>query len=481
MPELRLQDIDLISREIREQEINFSHLLEDLIDHVCCDVENEMQKGLTFSQAYSQIKGKMGPGRIKEIQQETLYAVDTKYRKMKKTMKISGIAATVMLGFAAIFKILHLPLAGILLALGALGLAFVFMPSALGVLWKETKSSKKIFLFISAFFAAAFYIMGMLFKVQHWPGAALMITLAVFSAGFLFIPSLLVSKLNDQEKKRKRPVYILGAAAFICYIAGFLFKINHWPAAGLLILTGSLLLAAVVFPWYTYITWKEEANVSERFIFMTVAALFFVIPVALVNMNIEKSYDEDFYLHQDHQQALFNHKYREAKAFLNQYADSSAFPLMKQLHSETDVVLQLINNIEKSMVGASEGQPGYPVADPMQVKDTENGQVIRYRLLRRPFMKEPVNDFLLPGTQSRRALDEALAGYKKFIAGLVQENDLQKLNQLLSSSTFIGEVTSGEGQLSLMSGLHSLELTKNSLLTVESYIFKKITARRESI
>ena len=80
MPELSLQHIDQISRDIRKPGDHFSHLLEDLIDHVCCDVENEMQKGLNFSEAYQQVKKKMGSRRLKEIQEETLYAVDTKYR-----------------------------------------------------------------------------------------------------------------------------------------------------------------------------------------------------------------------------------------------------------------------------------------------------------------------------------------------------------------------------------------------------------------
>ena len=72
-------------------------------------------------------------------------------------MKISGIAGTVLLGFGALFKIQHWPLAGTMTTLGAVTLALVFMPSALGVLWKETHSRKRLFLFISAFLA------GMLF------------------------------------------------------------------------------------------------------------------------------------------------------------------------------------------------------------------------------------------------------------------------------------------------------------------------------
>ena len=60
MPELTLHHIEQISRDIRKQEIVFSHLLEDLIDHVCCDVEQEMQSGLNFTEAYQGVKQKMG-------------------------------------------------------------------------------------------------------------------------------------------------------------------------------------------------------------------------------------------------------------------------------------------------------------------------------------------------------------------------------------------------------------------------------------
>src|SRR5674476_606219 len=203
MPELSLQHIDQISRDITRQEITFSHLLEELIDHVCCDVEDEMQSGLNFSEAYQRVKQKMGSRRLKEIQEETLYAVDTKYRYMKNAMKISGVAGTILFGFAAMFKIQHWPGAGIMMTLGALILVFVFLPSALSVLWKETHNRKKLFMFISAFLTGACFIVGTLFKIQHWPGAGYILTLGTLSGLLLFIPSLLVDRLNDQENKTK--------------------------------------------------------------------------------------------------------------------------------------------------------------------------------------------------------------------------------------------------------------------------------------
>src|SRR5512136_727444 len=163
MPELSLQNIDRITHDVRRQQIVFSCLADELIDHICCDVESEMDGGLTFLEAYTKVRQKIGKRRLKEIQEETLYAIDTKYRFMKNTIKISGVAGTILFGIAAMFKIQHWPGAGIMLTLGALILAFVFMPSALGVLWKETRSGKKLFLFISAFLSAGFSIAGVLF------------------------------------------------------------------------------------------------------------------------------------------------------------------------------------------------------------------------------------------------------------------------------------------------------------------------------
>ena len=288
MPELSLQNIDQISIDIKNQEIVFSHLPEDLIDHVCCDIEEEMQKGLSFPEAYRIVKKKIGSGRrLKEIQEETLYAVDTKYRKMKNTMKISGVIGTVLLGIASLLKIMHWPGAGPLLTLGAVTLAFVFLPSALSVLWKETKSTKRIFLYISAFLAGMSFLMGILFKVQHWPGAGLIITFAGFCLLFLFIPALLIDSLKNPEKKIKRPVYILGALGFICYEAGIIFRIQHWPGARLISLLGLLILFFLTFPWYTWLTWKEEKSIKAEFIFLVTGALAIVIPGMLITLSTQ--------------------------------------------------------------------------------------------------------------------------------------------------------------------------------------------------
>jgi uncharacterized protein with PQ loop repeat len=474
MPELSLNHIDQISRDISRQEITFSHLLEDLIDHVCCDVEYEMQTGLNFAEAYNRVKQKMGSRRLKEIQEETLYAVDTKYKYMKNLMKISGVAGTVMFGFAALFKIQHWPGAGHMMTLGALLLAFVFLPSALSVLWKETHNRKRLFLFISAFFAGMLLILGTLFKIQHWPMAGSILCLAALSGILFFIPALALSRLADQENKAKRPVYILGAAGIVFFFTGLLFKIQHWPLATLFIITGIILLCFLAFPMFTWLTWKEESHVSPMFIFLVIGFLLVIVPGAMLTLSLQHSYQELYYPNNDQQKALYDYLFRNNSSLISRYKDSLNYPKMEQLHSKTSGILTILSNIQKKMVQESEGQPGKPAVSASQISQTETGQEILYRELSRPFDPAPAKAFLTPGCITRNELNSSMAEYESYLTAITSAEDLLKYKKMLDTETFLPDGKPNKGDISLMASLHTLEIMKNGLLTVESCVLNKI-------
>lgn len=475
MPELSRYHIEKISNDISKQEITFSHLPDDLIDHICCDVEFEMQTGLDFTEAYKKVRKKIGHRRLKEIQEETLYAVDTKYRYMKNTMKISGVAGTIMFGFAALFKIQHWPMAGLLMSFGALILAFVFLPSALSVLWKETHNRKRLFLFISAFFAGVLFILGTIFKIQHWPMAGAFLSLAALSGILFLIPAATISRIMDQENKAKRPVYIIGATGIICYVAALLFKIQHWPLATVLLVVGVFMTCFVAFPWYTWLSWKHENHVQARFIFIVIGLVLIIVPGLLLNLNLEYSYNQGYYSQQDQQQAFYSYKYASNQSFIKKYRDSVAYSELQKLHSKTVELLSLITNIQVKMIADSEGTIEMSTVSPV-LKQTDYGPQIQYRHLSRPL--EQTGEFLMPGSSSRQELNNALSEYENYLSGLKRSGDLTDYKRLLDPSVYLPSALSAENKMSLMSGLHSLEILKNSLLTVESYMLNVITRIR---
>ena len=475
MHELSPDDIDQINRFVRKQEITYSHLPDDLIDHICCDVENEMQNGLDFTEAYHRVIKKMGKRRLKEIQEETLYAVDKKYRQMKNTMKISGIAGTVLLGFGALFKIQHWPLAGTMTTLGAVTLALVFMPSALGVLWKETHNRKRLLLFISAFLAGGFFILGTLFKIQHWPGAGIILTLAAISGIIFFIPALLISRVRDQENKAKRPINILGAAGGIFYVAGMLFKIQHWPLAGAFMVLGVILLCFLAFPWYTWFAWKEENHVSAKFLYIIIGLLLIMVPGALVTLNLQRSYENGFYPNQVQEQAMYNYLYQNNTSLVTRYHDSSSFPQIEQLQSRTNEVLNYISDVQIKMIQESEGKPGEPSVSADKIKQTQAGVEIQYGLLSKPFHPAPVNDLLMPECTTRKNLDAIVNDYIDYVTGLSQAENLKKFAGVLATANYLPSGVP-DRPTSLMSGLHSLEFLKTCVLAVEADVIRSIAS-----
>ena len=471
MPELSIQNIERITRDVKKQEIVFSHLFDELIDHICCDIENEMEEGLTFLEAYSKVKQKIGSRRLKEIQEETLYVIDTKYRNMKNTMKISGVAGATLFGLAALFKIQHWPGAGLMMSLGALLLTFVFMPSALGVLWKETHNKNKLFLFISAFFTIGFFIFGILFKVQHWQGASIVLILAGIFGILFFIPSLVISLFRNQENKNKRPVYILGAAGLIFYLVGLFFKIQHWAGGTACTLIGLAIIGIIALPWYTWLTWKDEKYVSSRFLFLIVGSLAILISGALVNLSIQSSYEDGFYPQLEQQQLMYKYLYRKNNSLAAENYDSLSYPRIEQLHSRTTGLLSLISSIEVKMVQESEGEPGVPAAADTQISQSEYGPEINFRLLSNPFPLAPVKDFLMPGSQQRQELDKALTDYLNYISNLTPDKELKESVELIRTSDLLPDGNREGRMISLISGLHSLELLKNNLLIMESQLF----------
>lgn len=49
---LKNSQIEFIEMDLRERGISFEDLREDLVDHICCEVEQQMEKGMTFMDAY---------------------------------------------------------------------------------------------------------------------------------------------------------------------------------------------------------------------------------------------------------------------------------------------------------------------------------------------------------------------------------------------------------------------------------------------
>ena len=305
--------------------------------------------------------------------------------------------------------------------------------------------------------------------------AGALLTLAALSGILFFIPALALSRLSDQENKAKRPAYILGAAGIVLFVAGMLFRMQHWPLATLFIVIGIILLCFLAFPMFTWLTWKEEGHISSMFIFLVIGFILIVVPGAMITLNLQRSYQVYYYPNVDQQNLLYDYLFRNNSSIIDRYKDSLNYNQMEQLHSKTIGILKTISNIEVKMVQASEGEPGKPAVSASQLSLAKTGQEIIYSELSKPFDPGPAKAFLMPGCSTRKELNSSMTEYINYLNRIAPAGDLLKYKKMLDTEIFLPGGNPDKGEISLMASLHTLEIMKNGLLTVESCVLNTIT------
>ncbi len=272
---LNQQQVELIRQEVLRQDIHLGHLVDELVDHLCCDIEEMIWEGSDFQQAYQRVMEKVKDDGLQQIQKDTLFITDKSYRIMKNAMKITGVAGMALIAIGIVLRIEHLFPASIFLTAGFFLLVPIFFPVSVMVLRKESKDPGMPLIYLTALIGGLLLMIAVLLKVMHWPGAnpAFIAGYGTLSLGL--IPALLVHKLKRNPESKVRAVYILGVVAFFFCLVGMCFKVLHYPGARVILTFGTLLLTAVFYPVYSYRNLFKGEFTDPRFLFFTIGIFYF--------------------------------------------------------------------------------------------------------------------------------------------------------------------------------------------------------------
>jgi hypothetical protein len=131
---------------------------------------------------------------------------------MRKAANIFGIITTVMILLGVIFKMQHWPGAGPLIVFGVMFYVLGFLPLWMIVRLKETPGGKGKTLIVISFVVLLFFFIALLFKVQHWPGGSPILVLSALLAFVAYLP-LLFANIKEEGT---RPIGFL----FTLFIVG---------------------------------------------------------------------------------------------------------------------------------------------------------------------------------------------------------------------------------------------------------------------
>lgn len=153
---------------------------------------------------------------------------------MKKGLNTVGFIAALLMFSTVVMKSNHLPGAGIVMVLSGVAVS-IYLPFFLLYKPGESSNSEKNTAGVVGAISASILNLGITFKFMHWPGAGVMIVLGLTSFALIFIPMLLRKKLKGEASERKTAMNTLGASGLTLFALGILFKIQHWPGAAVML------------------------------------------------------------------------------------------------------------------------------------------------------------------------------------------------------------------------------------------------------
>jgi hypothetical protein len=134
---------------------------------------------------------------------------------------------------------------------------------------------------------------GTLFKVQHWPGAGYLIILGILTLVFIFLPLALRNHYKTDGNSQNRTLYIVTWITCFVIFIGMLFKIMHWPGAGYALIIALPFPYVVFLPVYLVVTSRNKSfNIYNTVFVLFLLATFSTISALLaLNVSMEMTVD----------------------------------------------------------------------------------------------------------------------------------------------------------------------------------------------
>jgi hypothetical protein len=223
-------------------------------------------------------------------------------------------------------------------------------------------------IYYTGLIAALLMFLGVLFKMQHWPGASILLTVGTFTLLFLFLPFALRNSYKSEGGSGSGPLYVVTWITSLVILGSMLFKIQHWPGAGYMLLVALPFPYVVFLPVYLIVTGKNK----NHNIYNTVAILFLLASFsalsALLALGVSKEKLDDSLLisgnYNRTEAALATLPVNEASSALTMKIDEA----LKILDEYEEARLQGMGNSRREWVENPESVIGITLRQPGTVK-----------------------------------------------------------------------------------------------------------------
>ncbi len=194
--------VDFILDDIKKRGVELEDLQNNLLDHVCCIIENKMSSNQNFNEFYENTISKFYKTNLAEIEEETKNLLTFKnFYAMKRTMKITGIISTIFIILGVFLRLMHWPGSGLLLVVGLPLFGLIFMPLVIALKFKDDSQKKEKIIFSIGIAIGMIGLLGIGAKIMYWPLQYFLLRISFILFFTIFIPIYFINGFKQSDKK----------------------------------------------------------------------------------------------------------------------------------------------------------------------------------------------------------------------------------------------------------------------------------------
>ncbi|MBA3664975.1 MAG: SpoIIE family protein phosphatase [Bacteroidetes bacterium] len=287
---------------------------------------------------------------------------------------------------------------------------------------------------------------GQYFKMMHWPGAGVLMMFGILTFCLFYLPLFIVEARKTKVTGKEKTILAVKVLILFVFAFGLLFKIQHWPAAGIFYFVNTFLLYFIVLPYSLYHLVKAgRSDLSQmHHVFLVIFFISYFMNM-LVNsssgkINIDAVLQQGLNTEEAFRTATSRN--RQLYTTLEKVtADKNTAPFLKatKLKHLTDSTVNFIRDLKSNLLVNIDKIPKAK-ADTLSSIYIENK--INY----------DQTSFLLIGTDlqpkkdklSAHRLKLTIENFKDSLLNLVQEHNRPIINEGLNLSTDNYEDENGE-------------------------------------
>lgn len=141
---------------------------------------------------------------------------------MKQKIYILGLISAMIVIAGTIYKINHYPGAAVMLIAGIASLVLLFLPLALTNHYRANGNGKSLLLYIVTYITCFVVFTAMLFKLLHWPYAGILLTIALPFPYVVFLPVFILVTSKDRNFNIYNTAFVLFLLALNSVFSGLL-------------------------------------------------------------------------------------------------------------------------------------------------------------------------------------------------------------------------------------------------------------------